>query len=78
MLTFLKTIKWQTYFYSNALGSFYLELTALIARKVGVKTGRVQLGKFKNNETQVELNDNVRDRDIYIIQVFFLFFSFSI
>ncbi len=48
-----------------------LELTAQIARKVGVKTGRVQLGKFKNNETQVELYDNVRDRDIYIIQVIF-------
>ncbi|XP_023337861.1 ribose-phosphate pyrophosphokinase 2 [Eurytemora carolleeae] len=49
-------------------GSSHPELTAQIARKVGVKTGRVQLGKFKNNETQVELYDNVRDRDIYIIQ----------
>ena len=38
----------------------YLELTALIARKVGVKTGRVKLAKFKNGETNVALLDNVR------------------
>lgn len=47
----------------------FLELTAKIARKVGVKTGKIELGKFKNGETTVMLNDNVRDKDIYIIQV---------
>jgi len=49
-------------------GSSHPELTAKIARKVGVKTGRIELGQFKNGETNVMLMDNVRDKDIYIIQ----------
>jgi len=49
-------------------GSSHPELTALIARKVGVKTGRVKLAKFKNGETNVALLDNVREKDVYIIQ----------
>jgi phosphoribosylpyrophosphate synthetase len=41
----------------------------LIARKVGVKPGRIVLGKFANQETQVQLTDNVRGQDVYVIQV---------
>ncbi len=48
---------------------FFAELTELIARKVGVKPGRIVLGKFANQETQVQLTDNVRGQDVYVIQV---------
>ncbi len=44
-------------------------MTELIARKVGVKPGRIVLGKFANQETQVQLTDNVRGQDVYVIQV---------
>lgn len=49
-------------------GSSHPELTALIAKKVGVKPGKVVLGKFSNNETRVQLGEQVRNQDIYIIQ----------
>jgi len=49
-------------------GSSHPELTDLIARKIGVKTGRVTLGKFANNETNVQLQEQVRGQDVYIIQ----------
>ena len=40
----------------------------MIAKKVGVKAGRVVLGKFANNETNVQLQEQVRGQDVYIIQ----------
>jgi len=49
-------------------GSSHPELTALIAKKVGVKPAKVVLGKFSNNETTVQLKEQVRNQDIYIIQ----------
>eukprot|EP00092_Neocalanus_flemingeri_P010273 GFUD01011069.1.p1 GENE.GFUD01011069.1~~GFUD01011069.1.p1 ORF type:complete len:412 (+),score=111.32 GFUD01011069.1:237-1472(+) len=49
-------------------GSSHPELTELIAKKVGVKPGQVILGKFANNETKVQLKDQVRCQDVYIIQ----------
>ena len=49
-------------------GSSHPELTDLIAKKIGVRAGRVILGKFANNETNVQLQDQVRGQDVYIIQ----------
>jgi len=49
-------------------GSSHPELTSLIAKKVGVKPGQVILGKFANNETNVQLQEQVRCQDVYIIQ----------
>jgi len=49
-------------------GSSHPELTALIAKKVGVTPGKVILGKFSNNETRVQLEEPVRNHNIYIIQ----------
>jgi len=49
-------------------GSSHPELTALIAKKVGVKAGQVTLGKFANNETNVQLQEQVRCQDVFIIQ----------
>ena len=44
------------------------ELTELIARKVGVRSCKILLEKFANNETNVQLMDQVRCQDVYIIQ----------
>jgi ribose-phosphate pyrophosphokinase len=49
-------------------GSSHPELTALIAKKVGVKPGKVILGKFSNNETRVQLDEQVRNQAVFIIQ----------
>ena len=46
----------------------FLELTELIARKVGVRPCKMMLEKFANNETNVQLLDQVRCQDVYIIQ----------
>ena len=48
--------------------SSFVELAELIARKVGVKSCKVVLGKFANNETNVQLMDQVRCQDVYVIQ----------
>jgi len=49
-------------------GSSHPELTDLIARKVGVRSCKILLEKFANNETNVQLMDQVRCQDVYIIQ----------
>ena len=49
-------------------GSSHPELTRLVARKVGVRTGDLTLARFANAETRVELRENVRGQDIYIMQ----------
>ena len=53
---------------SSFLTCFCKDLTELIARKVGVRAGKIVLGKFANNETNVQLLDQVRCQDVYIIQ----------
>ncbi|KAI9027471.1 phosphoribosyltransferase-like protein [Phycomyces nitens] len=49
-------------------GSSHPELTDLICRRLGISAGKTKLQKFSNNETSVELNESVRERDVYIIQ----------
>ena len=49
-------------------GSSHPELTRAVARKVGVRTGDLMLARFANCETRVELQENVRGQDIYIMQ----------
>eukprot|EP00095_Tigriopus_kingsejongensis_P001814 snap_masked-scaffold10_size831480-processed-gene-3.4 protein:Tk01814 transcript:snap_masked-scaffold10_size831480-processed-gene-3.4-mRNA-1 annotation:"hypothetical protein A1Q1_04580" len=49
-------------------GSSHPELTRAVAKKVGVRVGETHLEKFANRETRVELKENVRGQDIYILQ----------
>ncbi len=49
-------------------GSSHPELTAKVARKVGVRAGELSLKKFANRETSVQILENVRGEDIYLIQ----------
>ncbi|MEE4297369.1 MAG: ribose-phosphate diphosphokinase [Wenzhouxiangella sp.] len=43
-------------------------LAAAIARSLGVPLGRANVGKFSDGETMVEIMENVRGRDVYVIQ----------
>ncbi|CAO3640008.1 unnamed protein product [Cunninghamella blakesleeana] len=45
-----------------------LELTTAICNRLGVPAGTTKLGKFSNGETSVEIQQLVRERDVYIIQ----------
>ncbi len=49
-------------------GSATPELTQEVAELLGVVVGRAKIGKFSDGETQVEVLDNVRGRDVFIIQ----------
>ena len=44
------------------------ELTGAIARYLGVPLGRASIAKFSDGEVTVELNENVRGKDVFIIQ----------
>lgn len=49
-------------------GSSHPELTKKVAKKVGVRVGELKLHRFANKETSVQLLENVRGQDIYVIQ----------
>jgi len=39
-----------------------------ICARLGVSPGQVKLSKFANKETNVEIGDSVRNKDVFIIQ----------
>jgi ribose-phosphate pyrophosphokinase len=49
-------------------GSSNSELADRIADRLGTHLGRVKLSKFSNQETNVEIYESVRDKEVYIIQ----------
>ncbi|CAG8570223.1 12045_t:CDS:10 [Rhizophagus irregularis] len=49
-------------------GSSHTELAEQIASRLNVQLGRVKLSKFSNKETNVEIHESVREKDVYIIQ----------
>jgi len=49
-------------------GSSHPALAKAVARKCGVNLGEVHSTKFANNEISVDLKENVRGQDIYVIQ----------
>ena len=44
------------------------ELASAIARHIGVPLGHASISKFSDGEVSVELNENVRGKDVFIIQ----------
>jgi ribose-phosphate pyrophosphokinase len=44
------------------------ELSQRIAKKLGVPLGKLQVGKFSDGEINVEILENIRGRDVFIIQ----------
>lgn len=49
-------------------GTSHQKLAKDVAKKCGVSLGQLTLDKFANNETSVDLKENVRGQDTYIIQ----------
>lgn len=43
-------------------------LARAIARHIGVPLGRADIGRFSDGEVSVELNENVRGKDVFVIQ----------
>jgi ribose-phosphate pyrophosphokinase len=44
------------------------ELGQRIARKLGLPLGKIQVGKFSDGEINVEILENIRGRDIFVVQ----------
>jgi ribose-phosphate pyrophosphokinase len=44
------------------------KLAAAVARYLGVPLGKVQVGRFSDDEVMVEIMENVRGRDVFIVQ----------
>ena len=49
-------------------GSGNPALAQEVAARLGTQLGRATIGKFADGETRVQLHDNVRGQDVYIIQ----------
>lgn len=43
-------------------------LAEAISKHLGVSLGRAQVGRFSDGEVQVEISDNVRGRDVFLLQ----------
>ncbi|MFW5825172.1 MAG: ribose-phosphate pyrophosphokinase-like domain-containing protein, partial [Marinobacter sp.] len=44
------------------------ELAKAIAQKLHIPMGQATVGRFSDGETTVEINENVRGHDVFIIQ----------
>lgn len=49
-------------------GSSHPQLTEIICNHLGIPPAKVTLGKFKNGETRVQIEESVRGKDVFIIQ----------
>jgi ribose-phosphate pyrophosphokinase len=49
-------------------GSSNRPLAEAIARSLGVSLGGAEIGRFSDGEVQVEITENVRGRDVFVIQ----------
>src|ERR687892_1342174 len=44
------------------------ELAQAIANHLNIPLGKAQVGRFSDGEVQVEIRENVRGRDVFIVQ----------
>ncbi len=49
-------------------GNSNLQLAGKIADYLGVKLGNMEVGRFSEGEVQVKINENVRGRDVFVVQ----------
>ena len=44
------------------------ELSQKIVQKLGLRLGNATIGRFSDGETSIEIDENVRGKDVFIIQ----------
>ncbi len=49
-------------------GNAHPELTAQIAEQLSLPLGKAVVGQFSDGEVMVEIQENVRGRDVFIVQ----------
>lgn len=49
-------------------GNAHHQLAADVAHRLGVPLGKAQVGRFSDGETQVEIEENVRRQEVFVIQ----------
>ena len=49
-------------------GNSNIELSEKIAKKIGIPLGKALVGRFSDGEVQVELHEDVRGKDVFVIQ----------
>ncbi len=49
-------------------GSITQELAAGICSQLGIEPGRARISKFSNDNTFVQIEDNVREKDVFVVQ----------
>lgn len=49
-------------------GNGNLALSMEIARTLGINLGKATVGKFADGETHIQIHENVRGKDVYVIQ----------
>uniref|UniRef100_A0A1A9Z147 ribose-phosphate diphosphokinase n=1 Tax=Glossina pallidipes TaxID=7398 RepID=A0A1A9Z147_GLOPL len=49
-------------------GTSVIHLSSLISRAVNIELSQIKICRFKDNEINIKINENVRGEDVYIIQ----------
>lgn len=49
-------------------GSAHPELTREIAKIIGVRLGKIKIDRFPDHEISIEILEDVRDRDVFVVQ----------
>ncbi len=49
-------------------GSSNPELASEIVRRLGIAPGHIEIGRFKDGETRLQIQDNVRGGDVFVVQ----------
>jgi len=49
-------------------GNANRDLAQAVCRELGVRLGRAQVGRFSDGEIQVEIEENVRRQEVYVVQ----------
>ncbi|CAD8062803.1 unnamed protein product [Paramecium sonneborni] len=68
---FKRTLQPEDDFYKNTIilsGTSNKELAEEIAEYLNIKLGSVKIGRFADGECQIQVLDNIRGKDVFIIQ----------